>query len=158
MNETQPLPNNVFLENSEVVAETLQMLNRVTNEQERAIAALAVELARQTINLALLAHSATDEDKKSLEESVKNLSQKVADFTDAPASDVDFSQTAEEEKGASVPNPAGQLAELLNIAYSNAINTQNQLNIIGQATLTQGVALLYSTVGAALESNDKAKK
>ena len=162
MSETQSVPtSDVFLENSKVVTQSLQMLNDVTNQQEQAIAALAVGLARETINLALVAaqaDAASDENKKSFEESLKDISQKVADFTNAPAPDVDFSQTSEDGQGSSVPNPANQLAELLNIAYSNAINAQQQLNILGQATLTQGIALLYSTVSAALNNSVKDKK
>ena len=140
-----------LLEVSHVVAESLVLLNGALDTQRRSIAQLSEQLMQTTAKLVYeirvdeKAFSGVDLDaqKSAIEQAIVQ-SPAPADLPkQAPACGPDTT----------TDNLSDAVTALIH-AYENAVNSQQQLSVLAEASLTQGISILYASVSQALGNAD----
>ncbi len=156
---TQSPPNtpspDELLRVSRSVAASLQGLNQVIDQQRKAIASLSEDLMRAMVDLVKDANSiaqnpapetgGSDAGGETPDGEAK-LRRLAAAAAAATASSGLESNCAEPTDGNELEAGA---REVLLIAYKNAVEAQQQLNVTANAALVQGVSAIYSVVTAA---------
>jgi len=136
-----------LLDESVTVATGLQALNETLELQRQSIAKMTEQLMSATIGLATRA-SAMVGDENAYETGDQRGQATPADNGNA-APELDDDEPNSTSTLGSRPTDAPAWQALAQ-AYHNTVATQRQLNIIAEAALTEGISLLYTTVGEAL--------
>jgi len=139
---------------SKAVAESLDRLNETSNGQAVAIARLAELMMAGTIELVKDANKiAQKQGSEAKTKAAKEvLSKAVREAAKAKAAALATSAPIPSPSAGKQPETALQAAaaQALANAYHNAVSAQQQAGVTAQATLTMGVATMFSVVTAAL--------
>lgn len=141
-------PAKQILEVSEVVAESLSLLDGALAALRNAIAQLSVGLMRDTAKLVFeiktFERAVSPEEIEACNAAAERL------VADAQAAN-DVTKTGKPPSAATADATLkSDVVAALNEAYQNAVVSQRELSVVAQAALTQGITLLYGTVTEAL--------
>ncbi|MDH6254169.1 gas vesicle protein [Chryseobacterium sp. H1D6B] len=123
---------------NEAFVMSLSALNQVIHQQR-------TEIIDEALRITEAISQRSPEQQERYEESINKLKSLSQTKTDAAAPEITPSSPAATDADEwTTKNPIyDSLVHALQIAYENAVNSQNQCNILGQAALTQGIMNLY---------------